>query len=195
MDQFSQTNDLQQAINNVANNSDVSSVQDQLGVPPVPPMPPVGSAPVDELPPIAPVEPMPIAPPMPESPAPEAAQPAPMAQAQPVEPQPLVPPEEPKEAPKSVEEPQPVVGEEKPASVEEPSDLAVTKENILKDLMPLMDKVDTSAEEKYMIYRDAMETLHDKNLITNAYKAASKIEDENRKAEALIELMKAIDNV
>lgn len=207
MDQFSQTNDLQQAINNAANNADINAVQDQFGVPPVPPMPPMGSAPTDELPPIAPVDPMPIAPPMPKS-APEAAADAPV-NTQPVEPQPLVPPEEPKaEVPATKSAAPEVVPEstdseepaktEAPAPVETPEvsgDLAATRENILKDLMPLMDKVESTPEEKYMIYKDAMETLHDKNLITSAYKAASKIEDENKKAEALIELMKAIDNV
>lgn len=194
MDQ-GQNNDLQQAIDNVANGAQ-KSVQDQFGVPPTPPMD------SDGMPEMALGEPM--APPMPEGGVPQA--------------QPLVAPEEPAgpsaeqilateavqpaaEQPSETNEPSPAAPAnetpETPAENAEPlsGDLVATKENILKDLMPLMDRVQSTPEEKFQIYRDAMETLHDKNIITDAYKAASKIEDENQKAEALISLMKAIDNV
>ena len=74
-------------------------------------------------------------------------------------------------------------------------DLSAVRENVLRDLIPLMDKVQGDAEYKFGIYREAMDTLHDKGLVSGAYKEASKITDEDKKAESLIELMKAIDTL
>lgn len=222
---FGQTNDLQQAIDQVNNNDagtndaagDFSAIQDQLGVPPMPPtdgvgVPPMPGAPTDTT---TPAE-------GPEATAPEADSAAPIA---PVEPAPITTPEASADAsvePKTEEatpfaedkpaaEPAPVdavstdtapqvsaievteVATETPAA--EDGDIAKIRENVLKDLMPLMDKVQSEPEQKFEIYKDAMETLHDKGLVSGAYKVASQITDENKKAESLIELMKAIDTL
>lgn len=222
---FGQTNDLQQAIDQVNNNDagtndaagDFSAIQDQLGVPPMPPtdgvgVPPMPGAPTDAT---TPAE-------GPEATAPEADSATPIA---PVEPTPITTPEAPADTsvePKTEEatpfaedkpaaEPAPVdaaptdtapqvsaievteVATETPAT--EDGDIAKIRENVLKDLMPLMDKVQSEPEQKFEIYKDAMETLHDKGLVSGAYKVASQITDENKKAESLIELMKAIDTL
>ena len=48
-------------------------------------------------------------------------------------------------------------------------------------------------DTKFNIYRDAIKSLHDKNLVSDAYGVASQIDDETKKAESLMELMQAID--
>lgn len=169
---FSKTNDLQKAIDQVNNNDgDTADVQSQLGVPPMPPtegagVPPM-PAPFGDEAPAAPAE-------TPADTMPE-----------------VKPAEEPAPAP---ETPAP----EAPAAPEmsaDDGDLSAVRENVLRDLIPLMDKVQGDAEYKFGIYREAMDTLHDKGLVSGAYKEASKITDEDKKAESLIELMKAIDTL
>ena len=59
--------------------------------------------------------------------------------------------------------------------------------------MPLMPKVQGTAEEKFDIYEDAINTLEDKNLVSDAYNMATQIEDESKRAESLMKLMQAID--
>ena len=223
---FGQTNDLQQAIDQVNNNDagtndaagDFSAIQDQLGVPPMPPtdgvgVPPMPGAPTDTT---TPAE-------GPEATAPEADSATPIA---PVEPTPITTPEAPTETPAEAKtddatpfggdnqnttepttaEPAPQVSSievtevatETPGAEQvlaEDGDIAKIRESVLKDLMPLMDKVQSEPEQKFEIYKDAMETLHDKGLVSGAYKVASQITDENKKAESLIELMKAIDTL
>lgn len=231
---FSQTNDLQKAIDQV-NNSDnkdtnFDSIKDQLGVPPmpptdgpgVPPMPapftadaapvegapeatPDGAAPADA--PAAPADvPVPEAPaetPAPENIAPDAsASPAEESPAEPVNVTvgtPDLPP-----AQEAQPEAQEAPAAPEAASTDAPSaesilsgdnDLNKVREDVLRDLMPLMDKVQSDPEQKFEIYKDAMETLHDKGLVSGAYKVASQITDENKKAESLMDLMRAIDTL
>lgn len=210
---FGQTNDLQKAIDQVnnpdngGNNDNVSAIQDQLGVPPMPPADGAGVPPMptpfsgsdagssdndnsatddseakeESVSPIAPVEPTPI--------APEAPVEAKKAPETPID----------TPAPATIEVTEVAAETTEPASAEqilsEDGDIAKIRENVLKDLMPLMDKVQTEPEKKFEIYKDAMETLHDRGLVSDAYKVASQIADENKKAESLIELMQAIDTL
>ena len=179
---FSKTNDLQQAIDQV-NNGDTADVQSQLGVPPMPPtegagMPPMPAPFGDEAPAVpandTPVDTMPEVKPAEES---VAADVAPVASEAPVVDTPVA------EAPIA------------PEVSSDDGDLSAVRENVLRDLIPLMDKVQGDAEYKFGIYREAMDTFHDKGLVSGAYKEASKITDEDKKAESLIELMKAIDTL
>lgn len=169
---FSKTNDLQKAIDQVNNNDgDTADVQSQLGVPPMPPTEGAGVPPM----------PAPFGDEAPATPAETPADTMPEVK----------PAEEPAPAP---ETPAP----EAPAAPEmsaDDGDLSAVRENVLRDLIPLMDKVQGDAEYKFGIYREAMDTLHDKGLVSGAYKEASKITDEDKKAESLIELMKAIDTL
>ena len=73
-------------------------------------------------------------------------------------------------------------------------DLASIRESVVRDLLPILDKTDSTPEEKFDIYKDALKTMHDAKTIEGAYKTATQIADESKKAEALIGLMKAIDN-
>ena len=173
MDQFAQTNDLQKAIDNVANGGNATNTEAQFGIPPMPPMPEGGN----ELPKVEPLAPVENEGPSAEeilsqsitSDMPPAVEPAPEAPA----------PE--------VEAPAAPVEEVAPAE-----DLNDVKQNILKELLPLLDKTEKTPEEKFEIYKEAIATMHDVKTIEGAYKAASQIGDETAKANALLDLMKAI---
>ncbi|MBR2600964.1 hypothetical protein IKE07_02405 [Candidatus Saccharibacteria bacterium] len=223
MGQFGQTNDLQEAIDQVANNdgsdavnSDdkVNNIQDQLGVPPSPdsfPAPENTNFFSDIMPPAPGEVAAPDAPNLdgaiPEAPAaPDAPASAPID---------IVNPVPAKEEPKADEsKPEVAPAEETPAEpkADEPladapsaeqilsdslapedENLKGVRENILRDLMPLMPKVQGTAEEKFDIYEDAINTLEDKNLVSDAYNMATQIEDESKRAESLMKLMQAID--
>ena len=227
MGQFGQTNDLQEAIDQVANNKDtgdesantdtqtdnVNAIQDQLGVPPMPePFPaPEGNAPFsDILPPAQPPADSPADNPGDDVPpaAPEDAHStnAPIDIVNPVH---QINPSDapaPADTPQDVEQPvtddsQAPIGEQQSAeqilgaTLDNNDDLKQVRENILKDLMTLMDKVQSTPEEKFDIYKDAMNTLHDKNLISDAYRTATQISDESKKAESLMSLMQEIDKM
>lgn len=72
-------------------------------------------------------------------------------------------------------------------------DLDDIKLNALKELRPLMDKVELPAEEKFDTYLMLIRSTDDKSLIGPAHTAAQGISDEKRKAEALLEIIKEID--
>lgn len=227
MGQFGQTNDLQEAIDQVASNDSgnnsvdsdvqdekVSNIQDQLGVPPMPEPFPAGDSSnsfSDIMPPSPEDVTAPDAPSLdggiPDAPAAPDAAPHTSAPIDIVNPAPIKPIEEPApEAPKPEDTPAAPETPEAPASdvpsaeailseglASEDENLKAVRENILKDLMPLMDKVQGTPEEKFTIYKDAIDTLHDKNLVSDAYSIASQIDDETKKASSLLELMQAID--
>lgn len=190
MDQFAQTNDLQKAIETVANgNGAVNNDVAQFGIPPMPPMPENGST-MPEVKPLVPVE---------DTAAPSAEQilsqgmgteAVPPAVDNTVVPDVATPDEAVAApvAPETPEVPVPSVVEAAPAE-----DLSDVKQNILKDLLPLLDKTGKTPEEKFEIYKDALETMHDVKTIEGAYKTATQISDEVKKAEALFDVMKVID--
>ena len=163
MSQFVNTNDLQQAIDEVANASapqpEVDAIKDQLGVPPMPPA-------FDEVAPaVAPVA--------------EAA-PAPVAPA----PEPVV------AAPAPAPAPAPVAPAVAPAT----NDLGAVKTEALRELVPLIDRVNLPAEQKFGIVTDVIAATGDKSIAGNALAAARGITDENVKAESLLKLVQMIDN-
>lgn len=67
------------------------------------------------------------------------------------------------------------------------------KKSALRDLLPLVDKMNINISQKYRIFRDAYESLGDSSLLEPAYRAAREIADENERAEALLYLVEAID--
>lgn len=71
--------------------------------------------------------------------------------------------------------------------------LADIKKDALDELRPLVDKLNVSAEEKFDTYLLLIRSTDDQNLIAPAHEAAKAIEDEARKAEALLEIIKEID--
>jgi len=67
------------------------------------------------------------------------------------------------------------------------------KSSALNSLRPLMGKVELPAEEKFDTYLMLIRSTDDASLIEPAHQAAQSIEDEKRKAEALLEIIKEID--
>jgi hypothetical protein len=80
-----------------------------------------------------------------------------------------------------------------PAPLSAGAELDGIKLDALKELRPLMDKVDLPAEEKFDTYLMLIRSTDDKTLIAPAHTAAQGIADEKRKAEALLEIIKEID--
>ena len=189
MDQLNQTNNLQQAIDEVAGNKDEAN--NQFGIPPMPPTEgegtpaPFGASPASDGPSAEQILAGGVAPAAPAAEAPATEAPATEAPAV----------EAPAVETPAVETPTtetPAV--ETAAAPEVSGDLASIRENVIKDLLPLMDKVDSSPEEKFEIYKDAMKTMHDATTIGGAYRTATQFSDETKKADALMDLMKTIDN-
>ena len=85
----------------------------------------------------------------------------------------------------------PAAAEAKPASVG--GDLAKVRESALQELVPLMDKVDITSQEKFDIYTEVIENTKDKSIVEKAFEAAKSIEDEKVKAESLLKLVQMID--
>ncbi len=74
-------------------------------------------------------------------------------------------------------------------------DLAKVRESALQELIPLMDKVDITAAEKFDIYSEVIESTHNKSIIEKAFEAARNIADEKVKAESLLKLVQMIDTL
>lgn len=115
---------------------------------------------------------MPTLPPVPPAPASE---PMPAA--------PLLPP-----APASVQ-PQPYA----PVDGGNGGELDSIKQQALGELRPLVDKLNVSPEEKFDTYLLLLRSTDDKSLVEPAHEAARNIQDEARRAQALLDIIKEID--
>lgn len=71
--------------------------------------------------------------------------------------------------------------------------LSSIKKDALLELRPLVDKLNVSAEEKFDTYLLLIRSTDDANLVGPAHEAAKAIEDETRRAEALLDIIKEID--
>ena len=69
------------------------------------------------------------------------------------------------------------------------------KEAALRDLVPLLGKVNMEPSQKFNIYRDIFENLGDYTVLESAYNAAKEIPDESERAEALLYLVESIDKM
>lgn len=67
------------------------------------------------------------------------------------------------------------------------------KKDALVELRPLVDKLSVSPEEKFDTYLLLIRSTDDKDLIAPAHEAAKAIDDEARRAEALLDIIKEID--
>lgn len=198
---INQNNDeLQKAIDGItdaaANNtaSDIEQqIQDQMGMPPAPAFD-GGMPPVPE--PLAPAEPV--------VPEPVAVEPAPVLDAAPALDAPTL------DAPAldaptldapAVEAPAldtapaldaaPAVA---PVEAAAAGNLESVKAEMMKELFPLMDKVQMESDEKFGIYQKMIDETNDDNMIPDAYQAAKGITDETKKAEALLYLIRKTED-
>lgn len=67
------------------------------------------------------------------------------------------------------------------------------KIHALQDLRPLVEKLNVSNEEKFDIYLLLLRSSDDNTLIEPAYNSARQIEDETKRANALLDVIKEID--
>ena len=65
----------------------------------------------------------------------------------------------------------------------------------LRDLVPLLDKINLSSSEKFRLYRNIFEELKDYTVLEPAYHAAREIPDETERANALLYLVESIDKM
>lgn len=72
-------------------------------------------------------------------------------------------------------------------------DLDGIKSHALEDLRPLVNKLTVTNEEKFDIYLLLLRSSDDDTLIEPAYNAARAIEDETKRANALLDVIKEID--
>ena len=72
-------------------------------------------------------------------------------------------------------------------------DLDTIKGYALEALRPLVDKLTVSNEEKFDIYLLLLRSSDDNTLIEPAYNAPRMIEDETKRANALLDVIKEID--
>jgi hypothetical protein len=67
------------------------------------------------------------------------------------------------------------------------------KKEAISELRPLVGKLNVSPEEKFDTYLLLIRSTDDKSLIAPAHEAAKAIEDEARRADALLNIIKEID--
>ena len=196
-------NDLQKAIDDITNTTNTdpvfsdpvaapSSIPEgdtgELGEPVGPfPEPKVEMvAPAPEL--IAPFEPIDIPELSVPAPSPIAPMPAPTPAPMPA-PEPIVPP-----APVA---PEPATATP-PSSFNAPSpnlSMHQVKEAALRDLIPLLDRLNMTPSQKFNICRNIFEDLRDYTVLEQAYRAASEIANSTERAEALLYLVESIDKM
>lgn len=99
--------------------------------------------------------------------------------------EPVTPPSE-----SAVVPPAPVVHA---SSLHSVSGLDSIKQDALSELRPLVDKLNVSAEEKFDTYLLLLRSTDDESLIAPAHDAAKDIQDEARRAQALLDIIKEID--
>jgi hypothetical protein len=187
-------NDLQKAIDDITNTTNIDPVfSDPVAAPSSVPEgdtgelgEPVGPFPEPKLEVIAP--------------APEAIAPLDAASNIPDLAMPETPtaPAEPIAAPVLAPAPAPTVpAPEAPIPAEQPQNLNTTeiKKAALRDLVPLLDKINMDASQKFDIYRNIFEDIKDYTVLDPAYHAAHEIPDETKRAEALLYLVEAIDKM
>ena len=73
------------------------------------------------------------------------------------------------------------------------ADLENVKMEAINELRPLIDKLNLPPEEKFDTYLLLIRCTDDKTLVPPAHDVAKLIEDESRKAQALLDIIKEID--
>jgi len=89
----------------------------------------------------------------------------------------------------------PVMSSQQQSSQPAPSGEALNgvKQSAIKELRPLVDKLNVSPDEKFDTYLLLIRSTDDKSLIDPAYQIAKSIRDETRRAQALLDIIKEID--
>ena len=196
-------NDLQKAIDDITNTTNTDPVfSDPVAAPSSVPEgdtgelgEPVGPFPEPKVEMVAPA-PEPIAPFEPID-IPELNVPAPEPAAMPPMPQPA-----PEPATLAPAAPEPTLAAPEPAPAHAQSMLNSSnlntrqvKEAALRDLIPLLDRLNMTPSQKFNICRNIFEDLRDYTVLEQAYRAATEIANETERAEALLYLVESIDKM
>jgi len=72
-------------------------------------------------------------------------------------------------------------------------ELEVIKKHALEELRPLVDKLDLPPEEKFDILLLIIRSTDDEELVAKAHETSIEIQDETRKAQALLDIIKEVD--
>lgn len=104
---------------------------------------------------------------------------------------PVVPPMSPTPEPAATDTPAPADTSSEDTTASEPLD--AIKNAALEELRPLVDKLDVKAEDKFDTYLLLIRSTDDMSLIAPAHEAAKAIQDEARRAQALLDIVKEID--
>lgn len=75
------------------------------------------------------------------------------------------------------------------------SDISKVKEAALKELFPIMDRVEVEPEKRFLLYQEMLNTMRDKAVIAPAYEAARQIRDDKVRADSLLYLINSIDEM
>lgn len=180
-------------------------------VPPVPPVPPVAEPkpPVPPMPPmggVKPAEPVkPVEPAKPEAKAGNSLPPVkPMNAPVPPSVSSIVAGAQPK---KPVETVKPLVErrddqrdrdnrpEMKRPLGQSNADVQSIKEAALKELFPIMNRIELKPEKRFELYCEMMEVMKDKAILKPAHEAAKEIKDEKARADALVCLIETIEKL
>lgn len=184
-------NDLQKAIDNITNTTNIDPVfSDPVAAPSSIPEGDTGELgePVGPFPEPAP-EPVP-------EPTPEPAEPTPKVEMPEPAPEPIAPLESMNIPEFNNPLPEPTV---EPAPTTEPITQNLStgevKKAALRDLIPLLDHVHMDNIQRFNIYKDIFDELKDYTVLEPAYQAAREIPDETARAEALLYLVQSIDKM
>lgn len=198
MDQNQTTvdNDLQKAIDDITNTTNIDPVfSDPVAAPSSIPEgdtgeldEPVGPFPEPKVEMVAPA-PEPVAPIAPvDIPNLEVPEMAPPAQA-------FTIPTPTEQVPAPAPTPAPVIESHEVEPIPQSLSTSEVKKAALRDLIPLLDRINMAPSQKFNIYRDIFDDLRDYTILEPAYRAAREISDETERAEALLYLVESIDRM
>ena len=75
------------------------------------------------------------------------------------------------------------------------ADISKVKEAALKELFPIMDRVEVEPEKRFLLYQEMLNTMRDKAVIAPAYETARQIRDDKVRADSLLYLINSIDEM
>lgn len=75
------------------------------------------------------------------------------------------------------------------------SDISKVKEAALKELFPIMDRVEVEPEKRFLLFQEMLNTMRDRAVIAPAYEAARQIRDDKVRADSLLYLINSIDEM
>ena len=82
-----------------------------------------------------------------------------------------------------------------PSGLGEDADVQQVKVEALRDLAPLVEKLEMSAEDKFKLYDEMVMVLKDKGILGKMHEAARSMADEGERAKALLKVVETINSL